>query len=78
MTKTVFTTGEAAKFCKVAPRTISKWLDAGRIRGYRVPGSNDRRIPREALVRFMKEYGMPLPPELQGPEPVEWDEGGAP
>jgi len=60
MTKKVFTTGQVAKICKVAPRTVSKWFDSGRLRGYRIPGSQDRRIPREALIRFLKEYGMPL------------------
>jgi DNA-binding response OmpR family regulator len=29
-------------------------------RGYRIPGSQDRRIPREQLIRFLKEHGMPL------------------
>jgi excisionase family DNA binding protein len=58
--KKVFTTGQVAKICKVAPRTVSKWFDSGRLRGYRIPGSQDRRIPREQLVRFLKEYGMPL------------------
>src|SRR3954466_12463501 len=58
--KKVFTTGQVAKICKVAPRTVSKWFDSGRLRGYRIPGSQDRRIPREALIRFLKEYGMPL------------------
>ncbi|MFO1019536.1 MAG: helix-turn-helix domain-containing protein [Planctomycetales bacterium] len=58
--KTIFTTGQVAKICKVAPRTVSKWFDSGRLRGYRIPGSQDRRIPREHLVRFLKEHGMPL------------------
>ena len=56
----VFTTGQVAKICKVAPRTVSKWFDSGRLRGYRIPGSQDRRIPREYLIKFLKEHGMPL------------------
>jgi excisionase family DNA binding protein len=56
----IFTTGQIAKICKVNPRTVSKWFDSGRLRGYRVPGSQDRRIPREHLIRFLKEYGLPL------------------
>ena len=58
--KKVFTTGQVAKICKVAPRTVSKWFDSGRLRGYRIPGSQDRRIPREYLIKFLKEHGMPL------------------
>lgn len=58
--KKVFTTGQVAKICKVAPRTVSKWFDSGKLRGYRIPGSQDRRIPREHLIRFLKEHNMPL------------------
>ncbi len=56
----VFTTGEIAKICKVAPRTVSKWFDSGRLQGYRIPGSQDRRIPHRHLIQFLKENGMPL------------------
>ena len=58
--KQVFTTGQVAKICQVAPRTVSKWFDSGKLRGYRIPGSQDRRIPREQLIRFLKENNMPL------------------
>jgi len=58
--KTVFTTGEVARICKVASRTVSKGFDSGRLRGYRIPGSQDRRIPRDELVKFLKRHGMPL------------------
>ena len=57
--KTVFTTGEAAEICKVSQQTIIRCFDSGRLRGFRVPGSRFRRIPRDALVAFMKENGIP-------------------
>jgi two-component system, OmpR family, response regulator RpaA len=57
--KTVFTTGEAAKICKVSQQTIIRCFDSGQLRGFRVPGSRFRRIPREALFRFMKENSIP-------------------
>ncbi len=44
----------------MAPRTVSKWFDSGHLRGYRIPGSKDRRIPLEHLVRFMQAHGIPL------------------
>lgn len=56
----VYTTGQVARLCRVAPRTVSDWFDSGRLKGYRLPGSKDRRIPRENLVAFMKANGMPL------------------
>src|SRR5438552_950947 len=57
--KTVFTTGEAADICKVSQQTIIRCFDSGRLRGFRVPGSRFRRIPRDALIAFMKENGIP-------------------
>ena len=57
--KTVFTTGEAAKICKVSQQTIIRCFDNGQLKGFRVPGSRFRRIPREALYKFMRDNGIP-------------------
>ena len=57
--KNVLTTGEVANICNVACRTVSKWFDSGLLKGYRIPGSRDRRIPIVDVVRFMKEYYIP-------------------
>lgn len=57
--KTVFTTGEAAKLCKVSQQTIIRCFDSGQLKGFRVPGSRFRRIPRDVLYQFMKENGIP-------------------
>ncbi len=59
--KNVLTTGDVAKICNVAPRTVSKWFDTGQLKGYRIPGSKDRRIPVSELIRFMKANNMPAP-----------------
>jgi len=64
--KDVLTTGEVAKICNVASRTVSKWFDSGQLRGYRIPGSKDRRIPVASLVRFMKSHGIPLDGLMSG------------
>ncbi len=58
--KEVLTTGEVAKICNVAPRTVSKWFDSGSLKGYRIPGSRDRRIPSSELMKFMRAHGIPL------------------
>jgi len=57
--KTVFTTGEAARICKVSQQTIIRCFDNGQLKGFRVPQSKFRRIPREELFRFMKDNGIP-------------------
>ncbi len=58
--KDLFTTGEAAEICKVSQQTIIRCFDAGRLEGFRVPGSRFRRIPRQSLVKFMQENKIPL------------------
>ena len=57
--KTVFTTGEAAKICKVSQQTIIRCFDNGTLKGFWVPGSRFRRIPRDQLFAFMKDNGIP-------------------
>lgn len=57
--KNVLTTGDVARICNVAPRTVSKWFDTGQLKGYRIPGSKDRRIPVSELIRFMKAHNIP-------------------
>ena len=57
--KTVFTTGEAAKICKVSQQTIIRCFDSGQLKGFRVPGSRFRRIPREQLYMFLRDNGIP-------------------
>ena len=57
--KTVFTTGEAAKICKVSQQTIIRCFDSGQLKGFRVPGSRFRRIPRDQLYAFMRDNNIP-------------------
>jgi two-component system response regulator RpaA len=61
---------EVARICRVAPRTVQKWFDSGRLKGYTVTGLGPC-IPHEYLVRFMQEHGMPtasLEPQGETPE----------
>jgi len=58
--KELYSTGEAAKICKVSQQTIIRCFDSGRLAGFRVPGSRFRRIPRKSLIQFMKQNNIPL------------------
>lgn len=60
--KRLFTTGQAAKIFTVAPRTLSKWFDSGRLKGHRIPGSQDRRITRLSILRMLADEGMGVSP----------------
>lgn len=64
--KDVLTTGEVAKICNVASRTVSKWFDSGQLEGYRIPGSKDRRIPVANLMTFMKQHNIPMDGLMSG------------
>lgn len=58
--KNLFTTGEAAQICNISQQTIIRCFDSGRLGGFRVPGSRFRRIPRDQLIKFMRENSIPL------------------
>jgi len=58
--KSVFTTGEVATICRVSQQTVIRCFDSGKLKGFRVPGSRFRRIPRDALLEFMHENQIPL------------------
>lgn len=59
-TKDLFTTGEAADLCSLSQQTIIRCFDSGRLRGFRIPGSKFRKIPRDSLLKFMKENNIPM------------------
>ncbi len=55
----VFSTHSAAKFCRVTPMTIIRWIDEGRIRAYKTPGGH-RRIMRADLEAFCRRAQIPM------------------
>ncbi|MFQ5501633.1 MAG: response regulator [Phycisphaerae bacterium] len=57
-TKSVFTTGEVAEICGISQQTVIRCFDSGKLKGFRIPGSKFRRIPRETLVEFMKYHNI--------------------
>src|SRR4029450_5388146 len=67
MSKDVLTTGDVARTCGVTIRTVIKWFEEGRLEGYKLPGSRDRRFTRSALERFLRANDMPM--ELLGRAP---------
>jgi two-component system, OmpR family, response regulator RpaA len=58
--KAAFSTGEVAKLLHVSPGTVSRWFDMGKLKGYFIVGSRNRRIPRASLISFCRENGLPL------------------
>lgn len=58
----ILTVSQAGKYCKVSPKTIINWIEAGHLKAYKTVGGH-RRIKKEDLDQFLKEKGMPLPEE---------------
>lgn len=58
MMRNVLSTGEIARLCKVAPRTVTQWIDNGDLKGFRIPGSKDRRVPTDELRAFLKRFNL--------------------
>ena len=54
----VLTVSQASKYCKVAPKTIINWIEAGHINAYKTVGGH-RRIKKEDLDYFLAEHKMP-------------------
>ncbi|MBW1839394.1 MAG: response regulator [Deltaproteobacteria bacterium] len=54
----IFTVSQASKYCKVAPKTIINWIEAGHINAYKTVGGH-RRIKKDDLDRFLEEHQMP-------------------
>ena len=65
----VFSTHSAAKYCRVTPMTIIRWVEEGRIKAYKTPGGH-RRIMRADLDDFCRTAGIPIDWH-EGPEPVQ-------
>src|SRR4030043_1021964 len=60
----ILTVSQAGKYCRVSPKTIINWIDAGHLKAYKTVGGH-RRIKKEDLDQFLKEKGMPLPEAIK-------------
>lgn len=52
--------GQIKQICGVSGRTITKWIDQGWLKGFRIPGSGHRRVAKSDLLRFFSENRMPF------------------
>jgi excisionase family DNA binding protein len=50
--------GFIAKHCGVSNTTVLRWIEAGQLRAFRLPGGHHR-IERDDLIKFLKKYHMP-------------------
>src|ERR1700679_1615135 len=64
--KKPLTTVQIAEYCHVTHRGVLKWVESGKLRAYRTPGKHSR-VSIEDFLRFLKQYNMPIPEEIQPP-----------
>jgi len=64
-----YTTFEISGICGVNPTTVQNWIKGKRLKAFQTPGGH-RRVRREDLISFMKEFGMPLPKYLTQDHPL--------
>jgi excisionase family DNA binding protein len=55
------TTGEIAEYCDVNLRTVIRWIEAGKLKGYKLPGRGNNRVLEPDFLDFLRENGMPVP-----------------
>jgi excisionase family DNA binding protein len=67
--RSFFTTFEISQICEVNPTTVQNWVKEKKLKAYVTPGGH-RRVRREDLIAFMKEFGMPLPDRLRDTPPL--------
>lgn len=71
--KKSYTSGDVSRLVGAAPRTVCKWIDGGKLKGFRLPSATDNRslerrvVLREDLIVFLRDNGMTVPAELGGP-----------
>lgn len=66
--KNTLSTVTIAGLLGVTAASISRWVDAGRLKAGRTPGGH-RRVTREELIAFLQRQKLPIPPELKPSPP---------
>ena len=59
-----FSSGEVAKYCDVNPRTVIRWIEAGKLTAFKLPGRGNNRVKHGDLISFLQENQIPIPSEL--------------
>ena len=59
-----FTTFEISQICGVNPTTVQNWVKSKRLKAFQTPGKH-RRVRREDLIDFLREFNMPIPAEIE-------------
>lgn len=64
MKKKALGTYDIAKICQVAPITVGRWIDEGKLPFF-TTGGGHRRVWDEDLVKFLNAHNYPVPADLK-------------
>ena len=64
MRKKALGTYDISKICQVAPITVGRWIEEGKL-PYFTTGGGHRRVWEEDLVEFLKAHNYPVPKKLK-------------
>lgn len=56
----MLTTGDVARATGLSIQKIGQLVDAGVLKGFKIPGSTHRRIHRDDFVKFCEQYNIPV------------------
>lgn len=66
MGQRTLTTGEIGRHCGVHFRTVLRWIEQGRLKAFKLPGSRgDNRVLLADFMAFLGENNMPVPEEFR-------------
>jgi len=66
--RSFYTTFEISQICEVNPTTVQNWVKEKKLKAYVTPGGH-RRVRKEDLEAFMREFGMPIPRHISETRP---------
>lgn len=56
-----YSSGEVAQMCDVTSRTVIRWITAGRLEAFKLPGRGNNRVSEDQLLQFLRKNKMPVP-----------------
>ena len=59
------TSGEIATYCDVNLRTVIRWIESGKLKGFKLPGRGNNRVLVSDFVSFLEHHNIPIPEDLQ-------------
>ena len=59
------TSGDIANYLDVTQRTVIRWINSGKLKGFKLPGRGNNRIQTVDFIDFLKQNRMPIPDQLQ-------------